>query len=254
MQAQNSWQQRMSVEQQIKPAILLIATGKYSQFVEPLIRKIDKWFMPHREIAVVVFSPYQILPRTTSRVNMVWTKIEDYRWPYATLYRYKIFSNISEYLRKFTHLYYMDVDMNIIDEIGDEFLVNGLLAIRHPGCYAADRWGSPNTDPISTAYLPISEQQHYYCGGVQGGLAEMYLKVAKQLAENIDIDEKNRVMAEWHDETHWNKAISQNMHMVTELSPAYCMPESVEARMSWGLSEFKPKILALDKNHAEIRS
>lgn len=244
----------MSVEQQIKPCVLLIATRKYVRFLPDIVRQLDRWFMPTQEIAITIFSDQYIIPKTTKRVQMVWTRIEELRWPYATLYRYKIFARYSEYLMKFSHLYYMDVDMGIVDTIGDEFLVDGLLAIRHPGCYAEDRWGSPNTDRRSTAYLPKEEQKHYYCGGVQGGYAPMYLHTCQKMAEDIDLDEKNKVMAEWHDETHWNKAVNQNMHIVTEFSPAYCMPESKEHQESWGLKQFKPKIIALNKNHAEIRS
>lgn len=185
---------------------------------------------------------------------MVWTKIDDYRFPYATLYRYKIFLRYSEYLKKFSHLYYMDVDMGIVDEIGDEFLVDGLLAVQHPGTYTTNRWGSPNTNPKSTAYIPQEFQKRYFCGGVQGGSVHKYLEACKTLAENISTDEKNNVMAEWHDETHWNKYVNEHPKIVTELSPSYCMPESEEHRVNWGLKQFKPKIIALNKNHEEIRS
>ena len=243
----------MSVEQQIKPCVLLIATRKYVRFVPELVRQLDRWFLPKHEIAITIFSDQQMLPRTTMRVQMVWAKIESYKFPYATLYRYKIFSQYSEYLRKYSHLYYMDVDMGILDEIGDEFLVDGLLAIKHPGTYAAKRWGSPNTDKRSTAYLAPEFQKTYFCGGVQGGEANKYLEACKTLAANIETDEKNKVMAEWHDETHWNKYVNEHPKYVTELSPAYCMPESEEDQKNWGLSEFKPKIIALNKNHEEVR-
>jgi histo-blood group ABO system transferase len=39
-----------------------------------------------------------------------------------------------------------------------------------------------------------------------------------------------------------------------ELTPSYCYPESVKLNpTSWNIP-FEPKILALEKNHAEVRS
>lgn len=191
-----------------------------------------------------------------SRISINHYIIPEYKFPEATLYRYKIFGKQSIALReKFSHLLYMDVDMGIEKKIGEEFIVDGLVAVRHPGTYATDRWGSPNNPKESTSWFPEEKRKHYYCGGVQGGATVKYLVACDILSENIAEDEKNKVMAEWHDETHWNKYVHyERPGTVTELSPSYCMPEPILFRKNWGLSEFEPKIIALEKNHKEIRS
>jgi hypothetical protein len=74
----------------------------------------------------------------------------------------------------------------------------------------------------------------------------------KQMALHIDEDERNGVMAEWHDEGHWNKYLSESIYY-KELSPAYCMVEQQELRGKWGIDKFEPKIVALEKNHKTIR-
>lgn len=239
----------------LRLGILLIATRKYKQFIPNIVRKIDKHVLLDQEIGVVIFSDEQVFPRTTNRLTLSWSKIPDSPWPAPTLHRYKFFSGISEYIKKFPHLLYVDVDMDIVEDVGDEIITNGLLAIRHPGTYATDRWGSPGNKRESTSWFPEEFRRHYYCGGVQGGAAEYYLEACKTLAARIEEDERNSVMAEWHDETHWNKWCNYDQpSIVTELPPSYCMPENKETQVLWGLGEFVPKIIALDKNHAEMRS
>lgn len=239
----------------VNPNVMLIATRKYKQFVPDMVRYLDRHFLPKHEIAITVFADELMQFQTTKRVQMVWTRIGKLGWPYATLYRYEIFSKFTEYLKKFSHLYYLDVDMALEDDVNDEFLVDGLIAVRHPGCYASDRWGSPNNPQRSTSWFPEDKRKHYYCGGVQGGKSEHYIEAINILAKRIKEDESKNVMAEWHDETHWNWYT--NFHkpeLVTELSPAYCMPQKKQHQIDWGLSEFQPKIIALDKNHKEIRA
>ena len=87
-------------------------------------------------------------------------------------------------------------------------------------------------------------QNKYYAGGFQGGKTDIYLKACETMASDIETDEKNGVMAVWHDESHWNQYLYLHEHK--ELSPSYCYPES------WKLP-FPKKLLALDKNHADIR-
>ncbi len=235
--------------------VLLIATRKYKRFIPEIVTQIDRHFLPTEEIGIMIFADEPMYPRTTKRVTISYQRISELGFPLATLYRYRIFSGISEYLKKFSHLLYLDVDMAIEQDIhSEEMFGDGLTAVLHPGCYKEKRWGSPNTDSRSTAYLEKDKQQQYVCGGVQGGATDAYLQACHILSANISEDEKNGVMAEWHDETHWNKYISEGRSEVKILSPAYCMPETRTTQELWGLSEFVPKIIALNKNHAEMRS
>ena len=64
------------------------------------------------------------------------------------------------------------------------------------------------------------------------------------LQNNIDKDLIKEYIAIWHDESHLNRYFINNPPK--KLSPSYCYPES------WNLP-FERKILALDKNHSELR-
>lgn len=234
--------------------VLLIATRKYKQFVPEIVRQIDRFFLPDEEVGVMIFSDEHINLRTTERVNVIWTRIEELKWPFATLYRYRVFSRVSEYLKKFSHLFYLDADTSIIDVVGEEILVDGLMAVRHPGFWASDGWGSEGNPETSTSWFPAEQRKHYWCGGTQGGKSEHYLEACKVLADRIDEDEKNGVRAVHNDETHWNKWCNVDRpELVYEFDSGYCMVEEIHLRNSWGLSNLKPRILALSKNHKEMR-
>lgn len=234
--------------------VLLIATRKYKSFVRPLLEQIDKFFLPKEELTVFLFTDEEFIYDKNDYnflINQSW--IPSYGFPDATLKRYSIFNDNAELMKECSHIFYLDVDMGIVATIGNEFLVDGLLAVRHPGTYATDRWGSPNTDEKSTAWFPAEFRKHYYCGGVQGGSTQHYLDACRVLSVNIAQDSFRNVLAEWHDETHWNWYTNfLKPELVTELSPSYCIPG--KHKEAWGLAEFESKIIALDKNHAEIRS
>lgn len=247
----------MPQQQQIRPCVLLIATRRYKQFVPSIVRAIDRFFLPNHEVAVMIFSDEMIQPNTSARLQMVWTKINSMGWPYATLYRYKIFNQFSEYLKKFSHLYYMDVDMDIVSEVGDEIISDGLVVTRHPGFYGLGGWGSHNVNPSSTAYIPAEEyaKLNYYAGGFQGGSANAFLKMCKELDDKIDDDHKRGVIAEHNDESHMNCYLWSHPEVEKrELTPQYCMVQQEYLRKNWKIDHLPVSIIALDKNHAEMRS
>jgi hypothetical protein len=125
------------------------------------------------------------------------------------------------------------------------------VATRHPGFYRGG-WGDHRTSKLSTAYVEPADRQIYYAGGFQGGIREAYLSASKELAENINIDHANGIIAQWNDESHWNCYLKQHPHK--ELSPEYCMVEQIELRQKWGVDNLTPRLIALKKNHEELRS
>jgi hypothetical protein len=255
---QASFKQRMSIDQQIKVSVLLIATRKYKQFVPAIVKQLDRFFLPGKEIAITIFSDELIQPPTSMRVQMVWTKIASLGWPYATLRRYEIFSQFSEYLKKYSHLFYIDVDMAIESEVGDAILGDSLTVTRHPGFYALGGWGSPNVNSKSKAYIPAEEWTKglkYFAGGFQGGETISFLKMCKELAENISDDESRNIIAEHNDESHLNQYLWSHPEISRiELTPQYCMVQSEVLRKNWKIDHLPVSIVALDKDHKAMRS
>ena len=141
------------------------------------------------------------------------------------------------------YLFYCDVDMRFVDNVGDEILAERVGTV-HPG-YVGNK-GTPETRPESLAYIPNNINNTYYAGGFNGGSAECFLKMSTVLDQNILKDLENGITAIWFDESHLNRYFVDNPP-IKSLSPSYCYPEN------WDLN-YDKNLLALDKNHEEIRN
>jgi histo-blood group ABO system transferase len=226
----------------MKIGLLIIATEKYTKFIQPLIESADKHFLKGHEVTYFVFSNKDQIELDTER-DVRLTRVEHMQWPYMTLFRYKFFTESNQKLSEMDYLYYCDADMLFVSEVGDEIL-SDLVATIHPG-YLGGR-GTPETRPQSLACVFPHEQMEYYAGGFNGGTSKSFLKMSSILSERINEDMKRGIIAIWHDESHMNRYMID--HRPTKvLDPSYCHPES------WNLP-YPKRLLALDKNHSEIRS
>lgn len=241
----HSRKQRMQQQQPI--GILLISTGQYKQFVRPLIESLDKHFLKTRKLIIYLFTDEDdTLIHGYGRIRVKQINIPPYRFPFASLYRYKIFTSRSY---STSHLFYFDVDMKIVADIGEEILSNGLLAVRHPG-FDKVAGGSWEIRPESASFT--AKRRSYYAGGVQGGETRIYYKAMQKMAAMINQDEDNKIMPVWHDESAWNCYLSK-IDNFKELDSSYCMVEQMELRKKWKIDHLVPKIIALEKNHEVIR-
>lgn len=235
-----------------KIGIILICTGKYDQFLKPLIDSIDKYFFTGQNIDICIFSDKDPVLPEYDRLYIYQMDVPHLPFPFPTLFRYKWITEFSHWLTA-ENLYYMDVDMLVVNHVGEEIIPNRdcLVATRHPGFHVNHGWGDHKTNTLSTAYVAPSERHDYYAGGFQGGSRNAFLTASKIMAENIETDLKNNIIAQWADESHWNKYLKTADYI--ELSPAYCMVEQVALRRCWGVDEITPLILALEKDHAKLR-
>ena len=111
----------------MKICILTIATNKYIQFVGDLYDNIEENFLNGHEIQGVLFTEHDVENSDNIKVS----KIEHEDWPIPTLKRYNYFMQEKEYISQFDYCYYFDVDMSIVDKVGDEVL-GDLVATMHP--------------------------------------------------------------------------------------------------------------------------
>ena len=226
-----------------KIGVLVIATGKYDAFVPPLFKSIKKHFMKNHEVTTFVFTDKDM----PNKKGLVKINHEHEPWPNPTLKRYHTFCSNKKGLMEMDYLYYCDADMLFVSEVGDEILPDnesGLVATEHPGFFGGKR-GTYETRPESTAYVAPEEGVCYYAGGFNGGTSEAFLNMSKDIKDKVDEDLESDIIALWHDESQMNRYMIDKNPKV--LNPSYCYPES------WNIP-FDKKLLALDKNHAEIRS
>ena len=222
-----------------KIGLLIIATNKYTTFIEPLIKSADENFLNNQEVTYFIFTNKSLELKSKRDINYI--NVEHKDWPWMTLGRYKIFSDHDE-LSKMDYLYYCDADMRFVGVVGDEIL-SDLVATQHPGYYGTK--GTPETSSSSLACVYPNEDMQYFAGGFNGGSSYEYLKMAKRISNNIDIDYSNGIIAIWHDESHMNRYFIDNKPTKI-LNPSYCYGESMNI-------PFERKLIALDKNHNKIR-
>lgn len=233
----------------MKVAICLIATKKYKSFIQPLVDSIKKYFLINHEIEITVFIDdidFEVVG--DERVKVVKDLIVSYGFPEATLFRYAIMTS-KDY--QCDYIYYLDVDY-LINDFVDEEIFGNIVAVLHPG-FSVVGGGSWCFDKDSNAYTYPENRVQYFCGGTQGGAYEYYYPLMKRLKEQIEDDEKRGVRAEHNDESHWNKVLSE-MKSFKILDSSYCMVQQPHLQKLWKIDNLPKRIIALEKNHAEIRS
>jgi len=190
-----------------------------------------------------VFTNMPNVPEGTIRIEQAHAP-----WPAMTLLRYHMFTKHKEQLSKMDYLFYSDADMRFEGRVGEEVL-GELVATQHPGFYDKPYSffsQSYEKRPQSMCYMPPGYGgKNYYAGGFNGGRAGRYLQMAEEIKGWIDTDLKNGIIAVWHDESFLQKYLAGNSPTIV-LSPAYCYQE--ERTMP-----FERKLVALHKNHAELR-
>lgn len=223
----------------MKIGLALVATGKYydafvPQFLASLIN-----FIPEHNKTVYIFTDKKKGIEWHGNNCLFHIHVEHKPFPYPTLMRYHWISSLETVIDT-EYLFYSDVDMRMV-KVGKEIL-QPLVAVLHPGFYQGG--GSWEINPTSTACVLSDKINKYYAGGFQGGGSKIYIQAAKRMRDNIQTDLENGVVAVWHDESHWNKYLTENPF--TEFNPSYCYPETASL-------PFEKKILALDKDHNAMR-
>lgn len=231
----------------MKICILTIATNKYIQFVERLLNNIDENFLNGHEIQCLLFTNHDVETSDNVRVH----KITHEPWPMPTLKRYNYFIKEKEYISQFDYCFYFDVDMGLVGKVGDEVL-SDLVATQHPyQTFYPKEQRSYDRNVKSLAYVPEGEEgENYYAGGFNGGTTDNFLKMSEVIAERVVEDLKNGVVALWHDESHMNRYLIDNPPSLV-LSPSYCFAEELINNSNY---PYQPKIIALKKNHDELRT
>lgn len=228
-----------------KVGLLIVATGKYIEFVKPLIDSANKYFCTNHDVTYFVFTDDEQFQAP----NVIKIDQKKLGWPYDTLMRIVLYDKHKDTLKEMDYLFATDADMLFVDMVGDEIL-SERVATQHPG-YVGRR-GTYETRRRSTAYVHSGEGTHYFAGGFNGGSRDEFIKMVRTLAENIQKDLVNNIVAIWHDESHINRYFINNPPTKI-LTPSYCYSMSLEATNGRVLP-YPKRLVALDKNHKTYRS
>jgi histo-blood group ABO system transferase len=222
----------------MKICILTIATGKYIQFVERLLDDIEKYFLNGNEIQCLLFTDHQVETSDNVKVSQIGHK----PWPEPALKKYNYINSESEYLKDFDYLYLFDADVGIVNKVGDE-VMQDLVGVLHPYKILESKKTYPyEKRKESTAYVADENHNKYYAAAFVGGKSFNFLQMAKVISQRVKGDERNGIVAKWHDESHLNKYFNENPPF--DLSPSYMFPEELINHPQY---LFEPKIVALKK-------
>lgn len=217
--------------------ILVTATWKFIDFL-PQLRESLNNFCPGHNKTLFVFTD----SRDPLFGDVVKIFVDHVNFPQVTLDRYERYTLHRHLYEDMDYLFHIDADMTVIS-VGDEIL-NKLSAIKHPLFYSGG--GSWEGRRESMAFVPEELRLTYYCGGIQGGTAKEYLRISELLCHRIQVDKRNDILADWHDESHWNWYLAHNPTEFTELDAGYCYPQEKAI-------PFERKIIALDKDRKIYR-
>lgn len=230
------------VAQPTRVGLLVVATGKYIQFVEPLISSAEQYFCPGCEVTYFIFTEGDV----TVHPRVVKIAHQKLGWPYDTLMRSSVYAKSYEAWKSMDYVFACDADMLFVDTVGNEIL-HDLVGTQHPGF--VNQRGSYETNPRSKACVKNNEGTYYFAGGFYGGKTKEFFKLVSRVTRAIESDLQKRYIAVWHDESHLNRYFID--HKPTKvLSPSYCYPGP---GYLYTLPDCPAKLIAITKDHAAVR-
>lgn len=221
-------------------AILYICTGKYIVFWKDFFNSVEANFLTDCKVEYFVFTDQEVNP-VCDRVT--WVECSQMGWPFDTLMRFRLFSEIKDELRRFDYLIFMNANLLVLGKVTSDILPikRDFLGIIHPGFYNKRREQfTYERSSKSLACMALTEGNYYFMGSLSGGKSKPYIELSERLARNIEIDLQNGIVAVWHDESYLNRYFWECEERVKKLSASYAYPED------WELP-FEKKILIRDK-------
>ena len=230
--------------------ILYLCTGRYWQFWKDFYRSAESNFLPGVPKTYLVFTDSPKIRGSILKRNVRTFHQPALDWPFSTLNRYAIFLAQRETLLNFEYLAFFNSNYLFNRTISaEEFFPaapHSLIAAIHPGHFDCDQRKYPYCrNPDSAAYMPNDTGRYYVCGGINGGETAAFLAAMQQLQGRIKHDSDRGIVADWHDESHWNKLIDERLSRTTPdvhlLSPAFVVPEEC------GVLPFERKLILRNK-------
>lgn len=197
----------------MKILLHVIATNKYTQFLEGIIESSDSFLFKQSDLDIIVHTNMDISDikerYAEGRIGIFNNHIDHEQWPYTTLKRFHYFLSSIDVVRKYDYSFYVDVDSIFSGEINEDILPNeGMIGTIHPCLFEGN--GTPDRNPMSTAYIKPGSDNRYFCGGFFGGSTDYFIKACEELKTSIDADISKSIMAVWHDESHLNRYFFEN--------------------------------------------
>jgi hypothetical protein len=253
--------------------VMTVATNIYIEYWKDMVTSLDMNVPKDFSISAHIFTDQPELAyeigKTLINVNVVIHEIPGYRWPEATLLRYKIFADAAGLLIE-EILMHLDADMLIASDftesVCDALQTKDIALVSHPGFWFPNdvksifrlkhpirqvilrtfkkirgRNGSWEVNQNSSAFVLKENRKQYVCGGTWFGRNRSIKLMLSELADQVQVDLERSVVAVWHDESHLNAWASRNEYLL--LDPSFCFVNEYTH-----LSNLQPLIVAVTKD------
>lgn len=228
-----------------KIAILYVCTGEYVIFWKDFFTTCEKYFIPEMRKEYFVFTDAKEIEyeKENSNIHKIFQK--NLGWPNMVIKRYEITLRAEKYLSNFTYAYFFNANTLFIQEITPEeflpILPQKFVAWQHTWFFNKNKNEfTYDRNPKSSACIPMNKWEYYFWSGITGWFLNDYLNAIHYLNTKTKEDERNNIIALWHDESHWNKYLLDKIQITKILAPNYLYPE-------WCGLPLAPKILLRDK-------
>lgn len=258
--------------------IVTVATDRYIDFWLELFDSALQYLDPEVSVEWVLFTnkaeslSHKVLSR---RIKVTPIYQDSLEWPLPTLLRYKlIYQNVENICGKI--VMHLDADMLFVAPLQmNDLTINDsrpfIRLIQHPGYFRPKGLARINfylRNPVffvrdiktlawenalgtwesrkeSLAYVPRNSRRDYVCGGTWLGTRDSIIEMSRELAERVDQDFSEGIIAIYHDESHLNWYAAN--YKVEIGSPSLCFEPTYPQ-----LIGIPPVIRAVNKNEQEI--
>ncbi|MBR0203332.1 MAG: hypothetical protein IJQ56_03090, partial [Synergistaceae bacterium] len=101
-----------------------------------------------------------------------------------------------------------------------------LSCVISPGYYNRKaRWSPYERRRQSRAYVPYNIDGKYVLSGIICGHSDKFIDMSETISSRINEDLNNRIIAQWHDESHFNRYVLENNKSIRYLEPSFAYPE-----------------------------
>jgi hypothetical protein len=190
--------------------INIIATNKYTFFLEKLIPSIETFFLPGIKKTYLIHTEQEDI---NIEYDHIIHKVKHNPWPYSTLHRFDFFNECETTILNYDYSFYIDADSLFVGEVNPDNILSDVIGTLHP--HLGDNEGTPERNPYSTAYIKQGENNRYFCGGFFGGKSSEFIKMSKIIESNVKTDLDNNIISVWHDESHLNRYFLSNPPTLT---------------------------------------
>lgn len=237
--------------------IIFIGTAKYSNFFKTWHERINKYFLNDCNKYYFILTD-QIKDKMFYVPNSKVYYIEHRSWPYVTLNRFTNILKIEKDVKNLdiNNLIYIDADLIVNAKIvfDDLFDKNkNYFGVCHPGVVKEKNWHSFVTEGNSTSNIKSLIRNNnindfiYHQGCFWGGKSDKIIEMCNILSKNIETDLNNKIIADWHDESHMNYYFVKNYHDINTLESSYAFPDERNWYNILSSKGMSPKIVHVNK-------